>query len=75
MKTTGNLKVIQKRHPMTNKQKWQLLTMLVLLIAWLPAFSACSSLEGAAENQRVLLLKSIEQERQKPANLPVRPIL
>jgi hypothetical protein len=47
MKTSANLKVLQTRHAMNNKQKCHLLTMLFLLIAWLPAFSGCSSLERA----------------------------
>lgn len=73
MKATGNLKAAQNRHPMTNKQKWHLLTMSVLLIAYLPAFSACSSLESTGQNQRVLMLKSVEQEHQNFANPPVHP--
>jgi hypothetical protein len=60
---------------MNNKQKCHLLTMLFPLIAWLPAFSGCSSLEGTGGNQRVTtrLLKSVEQEHEKPANPPVHP--
>jgi hypothetical protein len=73
--TVEKLEGMRARHAMNNKQKCHLLTMLFLLIAWLPAFSGCSSLEGTGGNQRVTtrLLKSIEQEHEKPANPPVHP--
>lgn len=63
------------KHATTNKQKLHLLAMLVLPIACLPAFSGCSSIEGAGENRRVTInvLKSIEQEHEKPANPRVHP--
>ena len=51
MQTTANLQVLQMKHAMTNKQKLHLLTMLVLPIVYLPAFSGCSSIEGTDENQ------------------------
>jgi hypothetical protein len=72
MKTSAHLQVRQTRHAINNKQKCHLLTKF-LLIAWLPAFSGCSSLEGTGGNQRVTirLLKSIKQEHNKPANPPV----
>ena len=65
---------LQRWRP-NNKQKCHLITTLFLLIAWLPAFSGCSSLEGTGGNPRVTirLLKSIEQEHEKPANPPVHP--
>jgi hypothetical protein len=76
MKTTANhLKVLPMKHAITHKQKWHLLKVLVLFITCLPAFSGCSTLEGTGGNQRVTtrLLKSVEQEHEKPANQPVHP--
>ena len=50
-------------------------TVVILPIACLLAFSGCSSLEGTVENHRgtINLLKSIEQEHEKPENPPVHP--
>ena len=60
----------------TNKKlKFNSHTVVILPIACLLAFSGCSSIEGAAENHRgtINLLKSIEQEHEKPENPPVHP--
>jgi hypothetical protein len=52
-----------------------LLCLFLLPIACLLAFSGCSSIEGTVENYRgtINLLKSIEQEQEKPENPPVHP--
>jgi len=74
-KTDNNLKVLQMKHAINNKQKWHFLKVFVLFIACLPAFSGCSSLEGTGKNQRVAinLLKGIEKKKDKAANPPVHP--
>ena len=49
-------------------------TMRILPIAWLVAFTGCSSIEGTAENHRVItnLLTYIQEDREKPENPRVR---
>ena len=63
----------QSRSIMNKKLKFNFHTAVILPIAWLLAFSGCSSIEGTAENHRgtINLLKSIEQEHEKPENPPV----
>jgi hypothetical protein len=60
---------------MNKKRKFNFQTVVILPIAWLLAFSACSSIEGTVEHHRetINLLKSIEQEHEKPENPPVHP--
>ena len=60
---------------MNKKLKFNSHTAVILPIAYLLAFSACSSIEGTVGNHRgtINLLKSIEQEHEKPENPPVRP--
>jgi hypothetical protein len=60
---------------MNKKLKFNFHTVVVLPIACLLAFSGCSSIEGTIENHRgtINLLKSIEQEHEKPENPPVHP--
>jgi hypothetical protein len=60
----------------TNKKlKFNFLTVLILPIACLLAFSGCSGIEGTVENHRgtTNLLKCIEQEHEKPEDPPVHP--
>ena len=58
---------------MNKKLKFNFHTVVILPIACLLAFSSCSSVEGTIENHRgtINLLKSIEQEHEKPENPPV----
>ena len=60
---------------MNKKLKFNFHTVVILLIACLLAFSGCSSIEDTVENHRgtINLLKSIEQEHEKPENPPVHP--
>ena len=60
---------------MNKKLKFNFHTVVILPIAWLLAFSGCSSIQGTLENHRgaINLLKSIEQEHEKPENPPVHP--
>ena len=60
---------------MNKKLKFNFHTVVILPIACLLAFSGCSSIEGTIENHRgtINLLKSIEQEHEKPENPPVHP--
>lgn len=60
---------------MNKKLKFNFHTVVILPIACLLAFSGCSSIEGTLENHpgTINLLKSIEQEHEKPENPPVHP--
>ena len=60
---------------MNKKVKFNFHKVVILPIACLLAFSGCSSIEDTVENHRgtINLLKSIEQEHEKPENLPVHP--
>ena len=60
---------------MNQKLKFNFHTMVILPIAGLLAISGCSSIEGTSENHRgtINLLKSMEQEHEKPENPPVHP--
>ena len=60
---------------MKKRLKFNFHTAVILPIAYLLAFSGCSGIEGTVENHRgtISLLKSIEQEHEKPENPPVRP--
>ena len=60
---------------MNKKVKFNFHKVVILPIACLLAFSGCSSIEGTVENHRgtINLLKSIEQEHEKPENPPVHP--
>ena len=60
---------------MNKKLQCNFHTVVILPIACLLAFSGCSSIEDTVENHRgtINLLKSIEQEHEKPENPPVHP--
>jgi hypothetical protein len=65
----------KSRSIINKKLKFNFHTVVILPIACLLAFSGCSSIEGTVENHRgtINLLKSIEQEHEKPENPPVHP--
>jgi hypothetical protein len=60
---------------MNKKLKFNFHTAVILPIAWLLAFSGCSSIESTVGNHRgtINLLKSIEQKHEKPENPRVHP--
>ena len=60
---------------MNKKLKLNFHTVVILPIACLLAFGGCASIEGTVENHRgtINLLKSTEQEHEKPENPPVHP--
>ena len=74
--TTVHMETQSKSGSIMNKKpKFNFHTVVILPIACLLAFSGCSSIEGTVENHRgtINLLKSIEQEHEKPENPPVHP--
>ena len=65
----------KSRSIMNKKLKFNFHTAVILPIAWLLAFSGCSSIESTVGNHRgtINLLKSIEQKHEKPENPRVHP--
>lgn len=65
----------KSRSIINKKLKLNFHTVVILPIACLLALSACSSIEHTVENRRgtINLLKSIEQEHEKPENPSVHP--
>ena len=65
----------KSRSIINKKPTFNFHTAVILPIAWLLAFSGCSSIESTVENHRgtMNLLKSIEQKHEKPENPRVHP--
>ena len=65
---------ISSRSAMHENLVFDFRTMRILPIAWLVAFTGCSSIEGTAQNHRVTtnLLTYLQEDREKPENPRVR---
>ena len=65
----------KSRRIINKKLKFNLHTAVTLPIAWLLAFSGCSSIDSTVENHRgtINLLKSIAQGHEKSANPRAHP--